>query len=176
MFPVLLSTYALASRSLQGAGNDMSVETFRDRQRRDTFRDTLRLEVADLQRRWRQPIESFRVALKRHHVVAGWIAAKYLEDHHLKFNWSVNGGTAMKRQVLKVHPGAVLSLRCPECKEFRRRLFFTTHDNCRFDNNWFHCERCVDQRLEPRNGDRRPKTQGGTRRDRRAKHTHHGSL
>src|SRR5262249_59596532 len=106
MFPVLLSTYALASGSLQGAGNDMSVETFRDRQRRDTFRDTLRLEAADLQRRWRQPIESFRVALKRHHVVAGWIEAKYLDDHHLKFNWSVNGGPATKKQGPQGAPGA----------------------------------------------------------------------
>jgi len=154
----------------------MSIDTFKDRQKLETFKNTLRLEAADLQRQRHQPIESLRVVLKRHHMVAGSIQVKYLDDDHLKLSWFVDGGTAMESHVLTVHWGDVLSLRCPECEEFRRRLFFTTHDDCRFDTNWFHCERCIEQRLERGKSGRRPKTQRGKRRVRRAKRAHRGAV
>jgi hypothetical protein len=137
------------------------------------FRNTLRLEAADLQH---QPIERLRVPLKRHHQVVGRIEVKHLDANHLKLSWSANGGTATESQVLTVHWGAVLSLRCPECKEFRRRLYFTTHDDCPFDTNWFHCERCIDRHLEHRDRGRRTDAQHGNERDRRAKRASHSAV
>lgn len=151
----------------------MSVETFKDRQRREMFRSTLRLEAADLQRQWHQSVERIRVPLKRHHQVVGGIEVKHLDANHLKLSWSANGGTATESQVMSVHWGAVLSLRCPECKLFRRRLFFTIHNDCPFDTNWFHCEYCIDRRLERV---KRTNARRGRWRDRRAKRAHHGAV
>ena len=152
----------------------MSIDTFKvkERQGLERFRDTLRLEADDLQRQRHQPTESLRVALRLHHSVAHSIQVKYLDDHHLEVSWSVDGGTAKESQVLTVCCGTFLSLRCPECKQLRKRLFFTAHDDCPFDINWFHCERCMDQRLERGKRGRRRRTERGKRQQRRAKRVH----
>jgi hypothetical protein len=142
----------------------------------DTFRNTPRLEADDLQRQWHQPIESRRVALRRDHVVGGRIEVFHLDDDHLKLSWSVNGGTAMESQVLTVHSGAVLSLRCPECKEFRRRLFFTFCDRTPFDSNWFHCEHCIDRDTEMGKRRSRRNISSWKKRDRRATRALHGAV
>ena len=150
----------------------MSIDTLKDRQRLDRFRNTLRLEGDDLQRQRHHPTESFRVALRLHHSVAHSIEVKCLDDDHLKLSWSVDGGTATESQVLTVRRGTFVSLRCPDCKQLRKRLFFTAHDDCPFDINWFHCERCIEQRLERGKRGRRRRTERGKRQQRRAKRVH----
>jgi hypothetical protein len=141
----------------------------------ETFKTIPRLEADDLHRHRSPGAESFRVALKRYHVLASSIQVKRLDASHLKVSWSVDGGTATESQMLTVHWGAVLSLRCPECKEFRKCLFFTTHDDCPFDTNWFHCERCIDDRLEKGKRSRRAKKRSKPR-DRRAKRAPQGAV
>jgi hypothetical protein len=163
--PGLLSAYALAARSLQEADNGMNI---------DTFRNTLRLEADDLQRQQHQV--SQRVPLRLHHNMANSIQVKYLDDHRLKLSWSVDDGRATESQVLTVHWGVVPSLRCPECKKLRRRLFFTTHDHFPFNTKWFHCGRCIDQHLERGKHDRRPETSFRKAQHRRAERAHDGAV
>jgi hypothetical protein len=139
----------------------------------DTFRTTPRLDGDDLQRLWHHGAETFRLGLRRHHTLAGLITVKRLGGSQLKLSWSVERGTATESQVVEVHRRIRFSLQCPECKQFRKRLFFTSYDDCPFDTNWFHCERCVDRRLEPGKRARRPKT---PRRDRRATRALHRAV
>jgi hypothetical protein len=114
----------------------------------EDFVQTARLEARDL-----NPVlhgANVRVPLKMGTGVGGIVDAKFLDRGTVELSWAAVSSRGTERiEFKRVGPlGSVVCVRCPRCREFRKKLYFALqpvgnarHGSAAYS---FVCEQCLD--------------------------------
>jgi hypothetical protein len=114
----------------------------------EDFLQTARLEAHDLNRVLRGA--SVRIPLKMGRGACGIVDAKFLDRGTVELSWSaISSRGREKIDFKRVGPlGSVVSVRCPRCREFRKKLYFAMQSATNVRDGSaaysFACEQCLD--------------------------------